>query len=163
MDDRRGDADPFDPRPADQQVETREMVIRGPDENGPDEAELLSTIREALRDAVRVVLSVDVVGPVADAAAIVREVVEIDDEDIESISSEILADGGLRIVAHLGPALWSAEEVVRAVIASPQLQPWDWSVPESADGLATAEWQAPTGTTGIVRIEVNAAPRLGLS
>ncbi|MEU4470522.1 hypothetical protein [Micromonospora sp. NPDC023888] len=155
--------DPFDPGPVDRPVETREMVLRGRDEDGPDEAELTSAIEEALRDAVRVVLSVDVADPVADAAAIVRDVVGIDDEDIESISSETLADGRLRIVAHLGATLMSAEEVLRIVVASSELQPWESSLPESADGVATAEWHAPAGTDGIVRIELNAGYRLGLS
>ncbi|WP_433651872.1 hypothetical protein ACQP2C_05035 [Micromonospora zamorensis] len=155
--------DPFDPGPADRPVETREMVLRGQDEHGPDEAELISAIEEALRDAVRVVLTVDVVGPVADAAAIVRDVVGIDEEDIESVSSETLADGRRRIVAHLGATLMGAEEVVRFAVASSELQPWARSLPESADGLATAEWHAPAGTSGIVRVELNAGYRLGSS
>ncbi|WP_430500995.1 hypothetical protein ACQRWP_04830 [Micromonospora trifolii] len=155
--------DPFDPGPSDRPVATREMVLRGRDEDGPDEAELIRVVEEALRDAVRLVLVVDVAGPVADARAVVRELVRLDDEDIESISSDTLADGRLRIVAHLGATLMTAGEIVDVVVAATELHPWEWSVPESADGLATAEWQAPTGTSGIVRIEVNAAPRLGLS
>ncbi|MEU7585448.1 hypothetical protein AB0A95_04010 [Micromonospora sp. NPDC049230] len=155
--------DPFDPGPVDRPVETREMGLRGREKDGPDEAELANAIEEALRDAVRVVLTVDVVGPVADAAAVVRDVVGIDEEDIESISSETLADGRRRIVAHLGATMMSAEEVLRFVVASTELQPWEFSLPESADGLAAAEWQGPSGTSGIVRIELNAGKRLGLS
>ncbi|MGC5286468.1 hypothetical protein [Micromonospora sp. DT231] len=151
--------DPFDPGPVDRPVETREMALS---EDGPDEAELISAIEEALRDAVRVVLTVDVVGPVADATAVVRDVVGLDEEDIESVGSETLADGRRRIVAHLGATLMGAEEVLRFVVASSALQPWELSLPESADGIATAEWHAPAGTSGIVRIELNAGDRLGL-
>ncbi|MEU8083143.1 hypothetical protein AB0B57_05925 [Micromonospora sp. NPDC049101] len=154
--------DPFDPGPVDRPVETREMGLRGRDEDGPAEAELISAIEEALRDAVRVVLTVDVVGPVADAAAVVRDVVGIDEEDIESVGSETLADGRQRIVAHLGATLMGAEEVLRTVVTAAELQPWEFSLPESADGPATAEWHAPAGTSGIVRIELNAGERLGL-
>lgn len=158
----RTGVDPFDPGPVDRPVETREMVLRGVDEDGLDGAALLSAIEEAL-DAVRVVLVVDVVGPVADTTAVVQEVVRIDDEDIESISSEILADGRLRIVAHLGAVVMTAEEFMRGAVASAEIQPWEQSIPESADGLVTAEWHAPAGTSGIVRVELRAGHRLGLS
>ncbi|MEU7675270.1 hypothetical protein AB0C42_10710 [Micromonospora taraxaci] len=155
--------DPFDPGPVDRPVETREMVLRGRDEDGPDEAELIHAIEEALRDAVRVLLVVDVTGPVADARAVVRGLVRIEDDDIDSTTTEILADGRLRIVAHLGATLMTAEEIVEVVVASTDLQPWMRSVPESADGLATAEWRAPADTRGVVRVEVTAGYRLGLS
>ncbi|MGW3784308.1 hypothetical protein ACWD5Z_06965 [Micromonospora chokoriensis] len=155
--------DPFDRGPVDRPVETREMVLRGRDEDGPDEAELIRRIEEALRDAVRVLLVVDVTGPVADARAVVRDLVRLEDDDIDSTTTEILADGRLRIVAHLGATLMTAEEIVEVVVASTDLQPWVRSVPESADGLATAEWRAPADTHGAVRVEVTAGHRLGLS
>ncbi|MET7864791.1 hypothetical protein [Micromonospora taraxaci] len=155
--------DPFDPGPVDRPVEIREMVLRGQDEDGPDEAELLRAIEEALRDAVRVLLVVDVTGPVVDARAVVRGLFRIDDDDIDSTTTEILADGRLRIVAHLGATLMTAEEIVEVAVASTDFQPWVRSVPESADGLATAEWRAPAGTRGAVRVEVTAGHRLGLS
>ncbi|MGW4679213.1 hypothetical protein ACWEOS_12195 [Micromonospora taraxaci] len=155
--------DPFDRGPVDRPVEIREMVLRGQDEDGPDEAELLRAIEEALRDAVRVLLVVDATGPVVDARAVVRGLFRIEDDDIDSTTTEILADGRLRIVAHLGATLMTAEEIVEVAVASTDLQPWVRSVPESADGLATAEWRAPAGTRGAVRVEVTAGYRLGLS
>ncbi|MDG4837870.1 hypothetical protein O7631_15215 [Micromonospora sp. WMMD967] len=155
--------DPFDPGPVDRPVETREMVLRGRDEDGPDEAELSRTIEEALRDAVRVLLVVDVTNPVADARAVVRGLCRIEDDDIDSTSTETLADGRLRIVAHLGATLLTAEEIVKVVVASTDLHPWVRSVPGSADGLTTAEWIAPADTRGVVRVEVRAGYRLGLS
>ncbi|MGW0213462.1 hypothetical protein ACWDXH_03615 [Micromonospora chokoriensis] len=154
--------DPFDRGPVDRPVETREMVLRGRDENGPDEAELIRTIEEALRDAVRVVLVVDVTGPVADARAVVRGLFRLEDDDIDSTSTEILDGGRLRIVAHLGATLMTAEEIVEVVVASTDLHPWVRSVPEAADGLATAEWRAPADARGAVRVEVAAGYRLGL-
>ncbi|MET8201913.1 hypothetical protein [Micromonospora taraxaci] len=155
--------DPFDPGPVDRPVEIREMVLRGQDEDGPDEAELIRAIEEALRDAVRVLLVVDVTDPVADARAVVRGLLRIEDDDIDSTTTEILADGRLRIVAHLGATLMTAEQIVEEIVAWTDLQPWVRSVPEAADGLATAEWRAPAGTRGAVRVEVTAGYRLGLS
>ncbi|MGC4749721.1 hypothetical protein ACLQ28_29295 [Micromonospora sp. DT201] len=47
----RTGADPFDPHPVDNPVETREMVLPDLDEDGVDGAELISAIEESLRDA----------------------------------------------------------------------------------------------------------------
>lgn len=157
----RAGADPCDPLPVDHPVETREMVLRGQDRDEVDAVELLNAIEEALRDEVQLGLVVDVVGPVTDAAAVVQRLFWLDGEDIDSITSEVLADGRQRIVASLGSTFTAAEEAVRVTVASTELHPWERSVPGSLDGPATAEWNAPAGTSGVVRVEVTAGRRSG--